>query len=66
MLSFISVYAAPISGVMGGEIFLRFTDVGVFTEDCSEDPSASELSSLSDITRFAWVVRLMCDLAGRP
>lgn len=51
---------------MGGETFLRLIDVGVFTEDCPDDPSASEASSLSDITRFAWVVRLMCDLAGRP
>ena len=66
MLSSISVYAAPISGVMGGETFLRFADVGVFTEDCPEDPSASEASSLSDITRFVWVIRLMCELAGRP
>ena len=63
----ISVKAAPISGVMGGEIFLRFADVGVPIEEWPEDPSASEASTLSDITRFVLVLLcLVCELDERP
>ena len=65
MFSSISVYAAPISRVMAGDILFRFGDVGVYIEEWSEELSASEDSSMSDIIRFVFVfVRLLCGREG--
>ena len=60
----ISVYAAPISGVMAGEIFLRLGDVGVDIDEWPRGSSTPEASSVSDITRFVCFIRLPRELDG--
>ena len=60
-----SVCAAPISGVMAGEILLRFGDVGAVIDEGPGESSTPEESSVSDITRFICFVRLLRELDGR-
>lgn len=64
MFNSISVYAAPSSGVIAGDTFLRFADAGASNEGGSEEPSAPEASSLSDTTRFVLVFPLAGELDG--
>ena len=61
----ISVCAAPISGVMAGEILLRFGDVGAVIDEEPGESSTPEASSVSDITRFVRFIRLLRELDGR-
>lgn len=64
MFNSISVHAAPISGVMTADIFLRFGDAGASTDECSGELSTPEAWSISDIPRFVFVIRLLSEVFG--
>ena len=64
MFNSTSVYAAPISGVMTPDLFLRFGDAGASIDEWLEGPSVSKASLISDIPRLVLAIRLLCEVAG--